>query len=191
MRVISGNFKGRKLNAVPGTDTRPLLDRVKTVLIDTLRPYLPRHTDSITEKEPFTVIDVFGGTGSFGIEALSNGAQHCIFLDIAKPAYTTIKKNIEMLGLETLCEVRNTDAFVYLRNTSKAFDILYLDPPQFKNLWIDTLYTIAERPHLVKKSGIIAVKIHPSEYELLQLPGFELIKEKKIGNSMLLFYKKV
>jgi 16S rRNA (guanine(966)-N(2))-methyltransferase RsmD len=88
MRVIAGTAKGRKLLAVPGDGTRPILDRVKTPLFDILRP----------EIQGARVLDLFAGSGAVGIEALSQGAAHCTFLDLSRPAIDTIKANLETTG---------------------------------------------------------------------------------------------
>ena len=178
MRVVSGKAKGRKLLAVPGDTTRPILDRVKTALFDTIRPHI---ADA-------HVLDLFAGSGSVGIEALSQGAQHCVFLDIAPKALETIKTNIATCGFESLSEVRSTDAFTYLRNASKDFDIIYVAPPQYKGIWIETMHFIAERPSLLKKFGQVIVQIDPSEYEPLSLTAFSLVDDRTYGNTQLLFY---
>ncbi|MCB0311247.1 MAG: 16S rRNA (guanine(966)-N(2))-methyltransferase RsmD, partial [Bdellovibrionales bacterium] len=159
MRVIGGCAKGRKLKAVPGESTRPILDRVKTPLFDVLRPKLAGAV----------VLDLFAGSGSVGIEALSQGAAKCIFLDTAKAAIETIRDNLEIVDLVKAAEVRHTDAFSYLRSTSKSFDLIYVAPPQYKNLWVEALQTIAERPQILRAGGTVVAQIDPKEYEILQL----------------------
>jgi len=177
MRVIAGSAKGRNLS-VPGDTTRPILDRVKAPLFDILRPQLAGAR----------MLDMFAGTGQVGIEALSQGASHCIFLDLAKAASETIRKNLEITGLSKQAEVRQTDAFTYVRNTSKQFDIIYIAPPQFESLWIQAMQTIAERPEIVKPGGRIIVQIDPKEYESLTLSAFAECARRKYGNTELVFY---
>lgn len=180
MRVVSGKAKGRKLLPVPGDTTRPILDRVKTALFDTLRPKI----------QGSTVLDLFAGSGSVGIEALSQGASFCVFLDLAKPAVEVIKKNLEITKLTEQAEVRNMDAFTYLKNTSKTFDLIYVAPPQYKGIWSETLRTIAERPHLLNKDGIIIAQLDPDEYETLPLVSFAEQEQRKYGNTLLIFWQK-
>lgn len=179
MRVVSGTAKGRTLKAVPGDTTRPILDRVKTALFDTIRPYI----------QGATVLDLFAGSGSVGIEALSQGASHCTFLDLAAPAIKTINSNLEATKLSAQATVKHFDAFKFLRNTSQTFDLIYVAPPQYKNLWAEAMRTIAERPHLVKPSGQVIVQIDPKEYEELELTQFALTDQRKYGSTLLLFYR--
>lgn len=181
MRVIGGTAKGRLLKAVPGDSTRPILDRVKVPLFDILRPHL----------EGVMMLDLFAGTGAVGIEALSQGARHCVFLDTNARAVSTIKDNLETCDVLDKAEVRHTDAFVYLKNCSKIFDLIFVAPPQYKGIWIEAIKVIAERPHLVTDQGQIIVQIDPKEYEPLQLETLKETQQRKYGNTVLVFYRKV
>ncbi|MFM1848480.1 MAG: Ribosomal small subunit methyltransferase [Pseudomonadota bacterium] len=179
MRVIAGTAKGRKLLAVPGDTTRPILDRVKTALFDVLRP----------EIAGAKMLDLFAGSGAVGIEALSQGAAHCIFLDLSKNAVETIKKNLEATQLVASAEVRHYDAFSFLRNSAKSFDLIYVAPPQYESLWIQAMQTIAERPEILNPAGLIVVQIDPKEYEELKLAAFHETEQRKYGNTLLVFYR--
>lgn len=180
MRVVSGSARGKKLLAVPGSTTRPILDRVKTALFDILRPII----------NGAVVLDCFAGSGSVGIEALSQGAIHCVFIDIEGSAITTIKKNLKATKLEGKAQIKHSDCFAYLRNTNKKFDLIYVAPPQYQTLWIQALHAIAEHPDLVNKDGQIIVQIDPSEYEQLNLNEFKETQQRKYGNTLLVFYGK-
>lgn len=180
MRVIGGSAKGRPLKSVPGDSTRPILDRVKTPLFDILRPNLA----------DIEMLDLFGGSGAVGIEALSQGARHCVFLDTNARAIATIRANLESTELTDNAEVRHTDAFIYLKNTTRSFDLIYVAPPQYKGLWIEAMRMIAERPHLVHDTGQIIVQIDPKEYETLELETFHEAQQRKYGNTILVFYTK-
>ena len=179
MRVIAGTAKGRKLLAVPGDGTRPILDRVKTALFDILRP----------EIQGAKMLDLFAGSGAVGIEALSQGASHCAFLDLSRPAVETIKQNLAATGLVASAEVRHYDAFSFLRNSSKSFDLIYVAPPQYEALWVQAMQTIAERPEIVTPTGLIVVQIDPKEYEALTLAPFRETEQRKYGNTLLVFYR--
>lgn len=178
MRVIGGIAKGRTLKVVPGDSTRPILDRVKVPLFDILRPTLPG----------IAVLDLFGGTGSVGIEALSQGAANCIFLDTSAKAVATIKDNLNTTGLADKAEVRHTDAFLYLKNTQHSFDLIYVAPPQYKGIWIEAMRLIAERPHLLRPNGQIIVQIDPKEYEQVELSAFSEKQQRKYGSTVLVFF---
>lgn len=178
MRVVSGSAKGRNLLAVPGDTTRPILDRVKTALFDTIR----------ADIQGAAVLDLFAGSGSVGIEALSQGAATCVFLDVAPKAIETIKKNVATCGFESRAEVRSNDAFTYLRNTNRSFDLIYIAPPQYKGMWIDAMHFIGERPQLITPEGMVIVQIDPKEYEPLTLTSFIEGEQRRYGNTSLIFY---
>lgn len=178
MRVVSGKAKGRKLLSVQGTTTRPITDRVKTALFDTIRPTLPGAR----------VLDLFAGTGAVGIEAISQGALHCTFIDISREAVRTILENLSRAGLSEQADVRQMDAFRFIKNTDLAFDLIYIAPPQYKNLWLEALHAIAERPERLSKKGRIIVQIDPTEREEPELRFFHKFEERKYGSTLLMFY---
>jgi 16S rRNA (guanine966-N2)-methyltransferase len=180
MRVISGSRKGKPILSVPGDTTRPMLGRIKTALFDTIRPQLAGAQ----------VLDCFAGTGQLGIEALSNGAASCVFLESGSAAVATIKKNLETTALTEQSQLRHTDVFTYVRNCSRSFDVIFADPPQFKNLWAELIQTIAERPQLLTPNGIVMVKLDPEEYELLSLITLEEAQQRRYGNSLLVFFRR-
>src|SRR3954447_10887573 len=124
MRVVAGSARGKKLLVVPGHGTRPILDRVKTSLFDVLRPRLPG----------MTMLDLFAGSGSVGIEALSQGAAFCTFLDLGEKAVATIRKNLATRGLRAQATVRQVDAFTFLDATPETYDLIYVAPPQYNRL---------------------------------------------------------
>jgi 16S rRNA (guanine(966)-N(2))-methyltransferase RsmD len=181
MRVIGGTARGTKLLAVPGDTTRPILDRVKTSLFDILRPRI----------EGVSWLDIFGGSGAVAIEALSQGAAKATILDIEPKAVETIKKNLTLTHLTEKAEVRLTDCFTYLRNCQKSFDLMYVAPPQYKQLWIEAAQTIAERPHLIADGGQMIIQIDPREYEALALKTFLEFDRRKYVNTELLFFDKL
>ena len=179
MRVVGGSARGTKLEAVPGDTTRPILDRVKTALFDILRPRLG----------DVRMLDLFAGSGSVGIEALSQGAQHCIFLDTARLAIETINQNLRATNLHSQAEVRETDAFRYLRHTSHRFNLIYVAPPQYQALWVRALHDLAERPQLLSPGSLVVVQIDPDEYEALALASLRETQARKYGNTLLLFFE--
>ncbi len=180
MRVIGGVAKGRKLLAVPGDTTRPILDRVKTSLFDILRP-------EISDKR---LLDLFAGSGAVGIEALSQGAAYCTFIDLHKPATKIIAQNLENTQLANQASVQCNDSFRYLKSTKEVFDIIYIAPPQYKGIWIQAMQTIAERPSLVSKGGSLIVQIDPIEDEKLDLTLFKEDDRRIYGSTLLIFYSK-
>jgi 16S rRNA (guanine966-N2)-methyltransferase len=190
MRVVAGSARGKKLLVVPGHGTRPILDRVKTALFDILRPRMAG----------MDVLDLFAGSGSVGIEALSQGAAHCTFIDLGHPAVATIKKNLATTGFADRAEVRQADSFAYLAGTERTFDLIYVAPPQYKNLWVESMRRIAARPELLRgpsaeadeepASGLVIVQIDPREYESLDLGDIREVRQKRYGNTLLVFFER-
>ncbi|RIL10681.1 MAG: 16S rRNA (guanine(966)-N(2))-methyltransferase RsmD [Proteobacteria bacterium] len=180
MRVIGGLAKGRKLLAVPGDTTRPILDRVKTPLFDILRPSLAGSR----------VLDLFAGSGSVGIEALSQGAEHCTFVDLNSRAIETIRRNLESTGFIENSEIRKTDAFLFLKKCGREFDLIYIAPPQYQTLWLQALQHIAERPELVSAKGKLVIQIDPKEYEPFESSDFCEADQRRYGNTMLAFFSR-
>jgi 16S rRNA (guanine966-N2)-methyltransferase len=189
MRVVAGSARGKKLLVVPGHGTRPILDRVKTALFDILRPRIPG----------MNMLDLFAGSGSVGIEALSQGAAHSTFIDATHKAIATIKRNLASTGFSDRAEVRHADAFGYLRGTKRSFDLIYIAPPQYKSLWVEAMQLIAERPGVlnrrsaesdeVEPSGLAIVQIDPREYQSLELTEIRETKQRRYGNSLLVFFE--
>jgi 16S rRNA (guanine966-N2)-methyltransferase len=189
MRVVGGSARGARLLLVPGDGTRPVLDRVKTALFDILRPRIGG----------MVMLDLFAGSGSVGIEALSQGAAHCTFIDRGHKAVATIKKNLESTGLGDRAEVLHTDALQYLKGTTKAFDLIYIAPPQYKGLWIEAMRLVAgalaapvwksAEDHEVHEPGIAIVQMDPREYESNDFGPIREVRQKRYGNTLLVFYE--
>jgi 16S rRNA (guanine966-N2)-methyltransferase len=186
MRVVGGSARGKALQMVPGDGTRPILDRVKTALFDILRPRIA----------DMAVLDLFAGSGSVGIEALSQGAGHCTFLDRGEKAVATIKRNLASTGLADRADVRRADAMEFLKTANTAFDLIYIAPPQYKELWVGALRLLAARPELLRgpddeaddEGGMAIVQIDPKEYAALALEPLHETRQKRYGNTLLLFY---
>jgi 16S rRNA (guanine966-N2)-methyltransferase len=120
MRVIAGEFRGRKLLPPEGDVTRPITDRVKQSLFDILTPTLP---DAV-------VYDCFAGTGSMGLECLSRGAKSATFFEADRSAVIRLKKNIQTLAVAPRATVIPGDLFKYFTTAPRAkADLIFLDPP--------------------------------------------------------------
>lgn len=183
MRVISGSAKGIKLASVPGKSTRPITDQVKEALFNILGT-------SIIDA---TFLDLFGGTGAVGIEALSRGAQHAVFLEINYRAYKTIQQNLKTTDLEPFATVLKKDAFVYLREEpNQTFNIIYIAPPQFKQIWLKAMETLDENPHWLNIGETAIVQIHPKEVvEGLNYTNFKAFDRRSYGDTSLIFYERI
>ncbi len=180
MRVISGSAKGRKLKSVPGEGTRPITDRVKESLFDILAG----------DVVGCRFLDLFAGTGGVGIEALSRGAAEVVFVEQGRAALETIRFNLAHTRLESKARVVRADVFAFLADPPAApFDFIYVAPPQYKNLWLETLRALDARPAWLAAEGAIIVQIHPREFLPLEWQHFELVDERKYGSTLLCFYE--
>lgn len=183
LRVIAGSAKGRKLKLVPGDATRPIMDRVKEALFNILG-------SSVIDTQ---WLDLFAGSGSVGIEALSRGAAHCLFLDSNRQAVRTILENLRHTGLDGRADVRRTDSFAVLANqppANIAYDVIFVAPPQYQSMWSRALHAIDARPAWLVPDGLVIVQLDPKEYETLPLETLELFDQRKYGNTMLCFYER-
>lgn len=183
IRVIAGKAKGRKLKSVPGDSTRPVMDRIKENLFNILGTDVPESR----------WLDLFAGTGSVGIEALSRGADYCLFLDTNRAAIATILDNLRITGLEAGARVQRLDAFAFLRGTpveNEGFEVIYIAPPQYKGMWQKALETIDAQPNWLLPDGIAVVQIDPKEYLELSFQNLDLYDQRRYGNTMLCFYER-
>ncbi|NLF26174.1 MAG: 16S rRNA (guanine(966)-N(2))-methyltransferase RsmD [Deltaproteobacteria bacterium] len=180
MRVVAGKAKGKQLRPVPHGGTRPILDRVKTALFDILRPRLAQ----------MRMLDLFAGSGSVGIEALSQGAAHCVFIEMDQKAIQTIKQNLAHTGLEREAAVLPRDAFNFIKSCQAAFDLIYVAPPQYMGMWAKALRGIDRHLEILTPGGWVIAQIDPKEYQPLELDTLSETRQKKYGNTLLVFYER-
>lgn len=177
-RVIAGTAKGRRLKLVPGDTTRPIMDRAKEALFNILGLDI---RDTI-------MLDLFAGTGSVGIEALSRGAAHVVFIDLDKAAIKTIYDNLKSTRLIDRATVRRMDAFTLLGGRpDRPYDYIYVAPPQYEGRWRQTLEALDKNPVWIPPGTMVIVQIDPKEAEVIALPHLELIDERRYGKTMLWF----
>jgi 16S rRNA (guanine966-N2)-methyltransferase len=192
MRIVAGEFKGRKILTPNGSLTRPIMDRVKVSLFDTLfscqRPTVDDDYVSILQNAE--VLDLFAGGGSWGLEALSRGAARVTFIDQSVEAISCLQKNIQLFAVQSRSLVKRTNSFHYLKNSKSSYDLIFCDPPQMDNLWFESLRIIAENPILLKQYGLIVVKLSKNEFTSVDFVNLNLVKEKSLGSSLLLFFEK-
>jgi 16S rRNA (guanine966-N2)-methyltransferase len=179
-RIIAGQARGLRLQSVPGDTTRPITDRVKEALFNIIG------TDIVDA----TFLDLFGGTGSVGIEALSRGAALVRMIDLSQAAVTTIIHNLEYTRLKAHGEVVHSDAFAYLkRPVDRGFDYIYIAPPQYKTLWQKALQAIDAKMDWLSPDAWVIVQIDPVEYEKQTLAHLEEFEQRKYGSTLLVFYE--
>jgi 16S rRNA (guanine966-N2)-methyltransferase len=182
LRVISGKAKGRRLFSVPGDSTRPITDRTKESLFNILG----------ADIQEAVVLDLFGGTGSVGIEALSRGASFVRFLDLSRQAVETIRKNLEITGFTQAALVSRTDAFHFLiQPPDRQYDYVYIAPPQYKELWKKAVLSLDANPGWLSQGAWVIVQIHPMEYVPLVCQQLQEFDQRKYGSTCLVFYEQV
>lgn len=180
MRVIAGSARGHRLRSVPGDTTRPITDRAKEALFSILGEWI----------EGARVLDLFGGSGAVGIEALSRGAAYAQFLDRNPRAVATIRANLAHCKLGEYADVAVADSFTFLkRYAGEPFDVIFIAPPQYQGLWRDALLAVDARPELLTPDGVVVVQIHPREDAPLSLAHLEEFDRRRYGSVLLLFYQ--
>lgn len=178
MRVIAGSAKGRKLKSPRGPGTRPILDRVKVALFDIL--------GSVVVDANF--LDLFAGTGSVGIEALSRGAARATFVEASIGAARIIKENLALTGLADRAVVIRQDVFKFLAQAQEQqFDIIYVAPPQYKGLVVLTLRALDSK-RILSPAGILVAQWFPKENTPVELRNLQLSLERQYGDTLLSFY---
>lgn len=180
MRVIAGSAKGRTLAGVPGDSTRPITDRTKSALF------------SILTSQEMVVdcryLDLFGGTGAVGIEALSRGAAQAVFCERDRVALATLQRNLVITGLRDRAHVVPGDAFTYLaRADVPAFDVIYIAPPQYQGLWLRALLAVDARCELLAAGGAVVVQVFPKEWAAPTLRHLALYDQRQYGSTALFF----
>lgn len=180
LRVIAGSARGVKLKAVPGSSTRPIMDRVKEALF------------SIIGADIFEAnfVDLFAGTGSVGIEALSRGAAHAWFVERDRRATAAIRANLERAKLQSRATVQQRDVFQLLkRPPADRADFLFLAPPQYRGFWLETLKALDASDAWRDQDCRVIAQIDPSELvEDIQLRHLRETDRRVYGKTMLLFY---
>jgi 16S rRNA (guanine966-N2)-methyltransferase len=179
LRIISGNLKGKKILTLPGREVRPTSDRLRESIFNILG-YGVRNS---------AVLDLYAGTGAFGIEALSRGAEFAAFIDVNKKAMEIIKKNIFSCRLETASQTilwdiaKNLDC---LKTTQQMFDLVFLDPPYGQNLIPATLNHLCRLGKL-KKNAQVIMEHGACDPIPLHIQGYGIVSQRKYGKTSITF----
>lgn len=180
-RIIAGTAKGVRLRVVPGDITRPITDKVKGALFNILGGGI---SDSL-------FLDLFGGTGSVGLEALSRGAEFAVFIEKNRSAYLILKDNIKAAGFDEDSQAYQMDALKYLqKEPDHQFDYIFVAPPQYKGLWLEAMTRLDANPAWLHPDGMVIVQIDVLEYGEITLSTLTEVEQRKYGDTLLLFYEK-
>ena len=180
MRVITGKARGVQLKTPEGLLTRPTADRVKEALFSIIQFDIPGAT----------VLDLFGGTGQLGIEALSRGAQRAVFVDAREDACKLIRENLKRTKLDQEAVVIRADYLDYLRACREQYSIIFLDPPYAEVFLENALKRITEID-ILQSNGIIVTERPLGKDLPLELEGYTRSKDYKYGKTLIAIYRKV
>jgi 16S rRNA (guanine966-N2)-methyltransferase len=174
MRVIAGEWRGRKLSAPKGDATRPTADRTRETLFSML-------TSRLGSFDGLHVADLFAGSGALGIEALSRGAAHCLFAEQDRAALDVLRANLAALGAEARADVRS-GSVLSLGIAPRVYDVILMDPPYGTGAGVVALDKLARLGWTGAASWIC---IETSTAETIDVAGFEIETERKVGKAKL------
>lgn len=182
MRIIAGKHKSRKLVALEGLNTRPMMDKMKETIFNIIGPYF----------DGDVVLDLFGGSGALSLEAISRGASHANIVEASKDAMRIIKENVTSLHEESTTTLYHFDYQVALNlfaREQKKFDLIFLDPPYRLNLVKDIVdFIIANE--LLTKEGIIVCQYVRGNYIPEETVNLEIRKNFNYASSEVCIYQK-
>ncbi len=178
MHITGGKFNSRKLISPKGENVRPTLSKTRSAIFDALF--------SIMNFEDKNFLDMFAGSGIMGLEAVSRGFKKSYAIEKDRKTYLTIKANYELLKIEA--NVFCADSLKKLKTLDEKFDVIYIDPPYFANLYDDSLKLILQSNILNENATII---LEYPESINIDISGYKIIKEKKYGDKIILFLNRL
>lgn len=179
MRVITGKAKGVLLKTPDGMLTRPTTDRVKEAMFSIIQFDLPTAS----------VLDLFGGTGQLGIEALSRDAKKAVFVDENEAACRLIRENLKRTKLEEQGRVVRSDYAAFLKSCKEKFDIIFLDPP-YAEVFLENSLKIITEIDILRSGGIIVAECPLGKDLPWEFDGFIRSKDYKYGKILITIYRK-
>ena len=179
MRVITGKARGVQLKTPDGLATRPTSDRVKEALFSIIQFEIPG----------MKVLDLFAGSGQLGIEALSRGAEHAVFVDAGEAACKVIKENLRRTKLEAQAKVVRSDYLQYLKTTKETFGLILLDPP-YAEVFLENALNCITEIDILQSGGIIVCERPLGKDLPLEFPDYSKSKDYKYGNTLITLYRK-
>lgn len=181
MKILTGSLRGRTIPFTPDPKLRPTADKVRKAVFDTLQDYAKGKR----------VLDLYSGTGAMGLEALSRGAAFVRFVERDRAQARRIETLLKRWHLESSSEVEALDvlrAIDRLGFQGERYDLVLIDPPYKENLGSETLRALAEAG-LVEKDGFVVVECGKREEVAKEMPPFKLVRDRRYGQSRLMFYR--
>ncbi len=181
MRIIGGNFRGRKLIALSGDDIRPTADRVREAVFNIIGPWI-RET---------RVLDLYAGTGALGLESLSRGAKAAVFVDTALSSCEVIQKNIDLCKMAEKTTLIHHDIISPFPQSLRTdpFDLIFMDPPYGKG-YVETTLEKSDFIDLLAPKGIVVVEQSFKESLAEPVNGLDIYRQKKYSKTRISFLRK-
>ena len=181
MRIIAGKYRSLPLEAVKGNNTRPTTDKIKEAVFNSIGPYF----------EGGMMLDLYAGSGSVGLECISRGMDHVIFVDKSYDTVSTIKKNIAFVKVSNQCTVYKMDALAAVRRLKeegKVFDLVYLDPPYAKEQNEKVMRALCEL-NLLKDDAVVVVESLKEDTFADEIGNLRKYKEAVYGITRITYYE--
>ncbi len=179
MRIIAGNFKGRRLETPANYDIRPTSEMVKEALFSML----------MNDIHNSVFVDLFSGTGAVGLEALSRGAEKVYLVDRSRESVSIIRNNVNKIGCQSQANILASDYRVAMDRINEPVDIIFADPPYEEGYNLEILESV-ENSDLLNDDGILIIE-HSKKFDMPErYENLEAFKEKKYGKKALTFYRK-
>lgn len=178
MKIISGVLKGRNIKSYNIDGTRPTMDRVKESLFGMIQSHIKNAI----------CLDLFAGSGSLGLEAISNGCSYCFFVDSNKKCTDSLKKLISEFNVSDKASIFNMDYMDYLESTNTKYDLVFLDPP-YKMHCLNDLISYLIDNDLLNNGSLIVCEV--DELYLNDFVGLEKLKIRKYGDKYIIIFKKI
>lgn len=182
MKVISGSLKGRNIEGFDILGTRPTMDRVKESVFGMIQNHLYNSV----------VLDLFSGSGNYGIEAISNGAKIVYFNDHNKKCVKVIKDNLERFNVLDQSVITNLDfkkALDYYRDLSIKFDLVFLDPP-YKEKYVANILNYLNDFDLLNDKGMVICEVTDNDMNE-EFGNLKMIKNRKYGDKFVFIFQKI
>jgi 16S rRNA (guanine966-N2)-methyltransferase len=179
MRIIAGKYKGRVLRTVDDLSVRPATSRVREAVFNVLQHRI--------DWSSALILDLFAGSGSLGIEALSRGARHVVFVELANDALKHLRSNLALVGCGKEAEVYGGDVYTFLDSNRRLFDVVFASPPYAQS----TLATLPEalfRRTLIADNGYVFIE-HPSSIQYSAGENWEVLSTRKYGRTLVSIFK--
>lgn len=182
MRIVAGKFGSRVIQAVEGQTTRPTTDKVKEAVFSRIGPYF----------DGGSILDLFAGSGSISLEAISRGMEHAVLVDMNGKAISTITSNIKALGVRDACTVLKMDyktALHKLGEQKQSFDVVFLDPP-YKKQQISSILRYLDEHDMVNENGDVICESLKEDIFEDTVGSLQKVKDVTYGITRITYYRK-